>query len=961
MLRDRAAAGAPASSSSKDADDEAGRLQEFVADDFEIVDKLYVNGDSSVFKARARHPLAQLGSRGGAGGGGLAASGPPPGSPGPRPLAAAAAFTGPLVAIKQRAFSELGRNADILHEVKVNLIHPHVVRCYGAFWRPKHALNMVFEWADGGDLLSVVRARKNRGKYLPEADIWRWAWQLFSALDGLHKRRIIHRDVKCSNLLLFSRPKPTPAGASSSSSSASSSATGEAGGFGPLAAAAASNPATSPTRRGLAGRGAEPDGSPRAGSSAAAATPSAASAAASSSSSSSSAPGTSRAAAVLPSPSDAPALYDLKVADMGVARRLGGGAGGPSSEFASTMYGTPLYMSPELVDVRGPKYSVKTDIWSAGVSMYELAALTSPFNGNSMAALAAGVRAGRYKPLPPIYTAELSDFLGRTLRVDPDKRPTAREAAELCEAWLTQNGTEPGEVEARRVEATVERRAALRAGERRGPSPPPVISAPALAAGGGGRPPISSRAFAYADRPVGDADLSLVQRAKAIAAAATAEAAAARAGAGGGRHTQQQQQQHQQPVVGALRPSTAPSVSRASAAAAAAAEPVPSSSSHAGAGVAPHPRSLLLAPPDSASASGSGPTAQHPALSRADDPYQSGLLLAQRIHANPKVVRVRVSKKEREREGAAAGPRHGGSSLGGAGEGWAGAGAGEWDGEGGGAPADDDVNQTHDSFLAPRSSSRDPRVTSSGGGARTHGAPSSTGGGGARPPSSPGVVDRWAPEQQQQQSPRRPQTAGGAEGRGGPTAPLPAPAAREPAERPRSAAASVASSSSGGTAVSALSFPWVPGNARPNRADMYLAQQDAALAAAEAARANDAPRSARSARPQSAPAPPSGASQGSARGHHHFPQADAHYRGLTAVADEGEDDDEEEEDGDGDGGGRRRRGRGMPPSSSPRARPQTPSSGDGVVWRDQASNKRAEVAERNRERWSRELAAAGQG
>jgi serine/threonine protein kinase len=50
-----------------------------------------------------------------------------------------------------------------------------------------------------------------------------------------------------------------------------------------------------------------------------------------------------------------------------------------SPPLSQTFYGTPLYASPELCD--NQPYNEKTDIWSLGVVLYELAALNPPFNG----------------------------------------------------------------------------------------------------------------------------------------------------------------------------------------------------------------------------------------------------------------------------------------------------------------------------------------------------------------------------------------------------------------------------------------------------------------------------------------------------------------------------------------------------------------------------------------------------
>ena len=57
--------------------------------------------------------------------------------------------------------------------------------------------------------------------------------------------------------------------------------------------------------------------------------------------------------------------------------------------FLRTFYGTPLYASPELC--QNKPYNEKTDIWSLGVVLYEMAALTPPFNAESIMGLAEAI------------------------------------------------------------------------------------------------------------------------------------------------------------------------------------------------------------------------------------------------------------------------------------------------------------------------------------------------------------------------------------------------------------------------------------------------------------------------------------------------------------------------------------------------------------------------------------------
>ncbi len=91
---------------------------------------------------------------------------------------------------------------------------------------------------------------------------------------------------------------------------------------------------------------------------------------------------------------------------------------------AFSRVGTPLYMSPEVLQGNG--YDFKSDVWSLGCISYELCALISPFKDEtkkmSLYDLFTKINQGLYTPLNTKYSSELRYLIDSMLRVDPLER-----------------------------------------------------------------------------------------------------------------------------------------------------------------------------------------------------------------------------------------------------------------------------------------------------------------------------------------------------------------------------------------------------------------------------------------------------------------------------------------------------------------------------------------------------------
>ena len=88
-----------------------------------------------------------------------------------------------------------------------------------------------------------------------------------------------------------------------------------------------------------------------------------------------------------------------------------------------TQTGTPYYASPEVWNDK--PYDAKSDIWSAGCVIYEMASLKPPFRATDMDGLYKRVTAGVFKKLPSHFSVDLNNLVKNMLKVKPNHRPSA--------------------------------------------------------------------------------------------------------------------------------------------------------------------------------------------------------------------------------------------------------------------------------------------------------------------------------------------------------------------------------------------------------------------------------------------------------------------------------------------------------------------------------------------------------
>ena len=113
-----------------------------------------------------------------------------------------------LAVIKSIDLGNLSEDSkkDAFQEAKIleQLEHTNIIRFIEVIEekisKTKSILNIVMDYADGGDLSQKIKSQK--GKLFPENQIIDWFTQVCLAIKHIHDRKILHRDIKSQNIFL---------------------------------------------------------------------------------------------------------------------------------------------------------------------------------------------------------------------------------------------------------------------------------------------------------------------------------------------------------------------------------------------------------------------------------------------------------------------------------------------------------------------------------------------------------------------------------------------------------------------------------------------------------------------------------------------------------------------------------------------------------------------------------------
>lgn len=124
----------------------------------------------------------------------------------------------------------------------------------------------------------------------------------------------------------------------------------------------------------------------------------------------------------------------VQLCDFGVAAQLS------SVQLKRTsMIGTPYWMAPEVIQ-EGAAYNQKADVWSLGVTLYEIATGSPPWSDQEVKRAVYLIPRSKPARLEGTqYSAALKEFVAKCLDEQPDERATAEELSKTRFIKMTRN------------------------------------------------------------------------------------------------------------------------------------------------------------------------------------------------------------------------------------------------------------------------------------------------------------------------------------------------------------------------------------------------------------------------------------------------------------------------------------------------------------------------------------------
>ena len=112
-------------------------------------------------------------------------------------------------AIKRLNFKDISAKEEksINKEVSIlrELNHPFILSYKDSFIDQENYYNIVTNFCEGGDIYKQIQLHKEKNEYFSEEQILKWMIQLLLGLSYIHKKKIIHRDIKPQNIFIINK------------------------------------------------------------------------------------------------------------------------------------------------------------------------------------------------------------------------------------------------------------------------------------------------------------------------------------------------------------------------------------------------------------------------------------------------------------------------------------------------------------------------------------------------------------------------------------------------------------------------------------------------------------------------------------------------------------------------------------------------------------------------------------